>query len=270
MVLLTWGPWQRFRKQGTGAAFPGDGVGRRRGESGGKRRGARELPLGGRGRSGGGRSWALHGEGRTAACLVAGGDVLVGEGGSGRVCELQEAEELPFQGSACAEEGLRRGLHGKLGLGGGDGGWRVVLDAGEAEARLSGVRSREGRGRSFAAKQMSGRRAGQGRGTGVAVADRPWHRGEQWHWQGTWRARVSPAGSGAMQTRGAGAVWSWGAMRGRLGVVCAGVRRRRGRGAGRREVGETVSGSFVIFSKSKNQFCKFNFSPSSWLQMKKC
>ena len=108
-----------------------------------------------------------------------------------------------FPRSIWAEEGLRRGLHGKLGLGGGNGGWRVVLDAGEAGARLSGARSREGRGRSFAAKQMSGRRAGQGRGTGVAVADRPWHRGERWHWQGAWRARVSPAGSGAMQTRGA-------------------------------------------------------------------
>ena len=89
----------------------------------------------------------------------------------------------------------------------------MVLDVGEAGARLSGARSREGRGRSFAAKQMSGRRAGQGRGTGVAVADRPWHRGERWHWQGAWRARVSPAGSGAMQTRGAGAVWSWGAAK---------------------------------------------------------
>ena len=89
----------------------------------------------------------------------------------------------------------------------------MVLDAGEAGARLSGARSREGRGRSFAVKQMSGMRAGQGRGTGVAVADRPWHRGKRWHWQGAWRARVSPAGSGAMQTRGAGAVWSWGAAK---------------------------------------------------------
>ena len=80
---------------------------------------------------------------------------------------------------------------------------RVVLGAGEAEARLSGARSREGRRRSFTAKQMSRRRAGQGRGTGVAMANRPWHRGERWHWQGAWRARVSPAGSGAMQTRGA-------------------------------------------------------------------
>jgi hypothetical protein len=56
------------------------------------------------------------------------------------------ADQLPFQGLACAEEGLRRGLHGKLGLGGGNGGWRVVLDAGEAGARalVRGVEKGEG------------------------------------------------------------------------------------------------------------------------------
>ena len=54
-------------------AVPGEEVGRRRGESGGKQRGARELPLGGRGRSGGGRGWALHGEGRTTVGLGGGG-----------------------------------------------------------------------------------------------------------------------------------------------------------------------------------------------------
>ena len=85
--------------------FPGDGVGRRRGESGGKRRGARELPLGGRGRSGGGRIWALHGEGRTVVALLAGVHVPVREGGSGWVGELHEGDGVPFQGSTCAEEG---------------------------------------------------------------------------------------------------------------------------------------------------------------------
>ena len=39
------------------------------------------------------------------------------------------------------------------------------------------------------------------------------------------------------------------------------------RGAGEGEEGDAVNGSFVIFSKSENQFYKFNFSPS-WLQMK--
>ena len=68
-----------------------------------------------------------------------------------------------------------------------------------------------------------------------------------------------------------GAGWYWPGARRVAGQVAApAYGRRRRRGAGRREVGEAVSGSFVIFSKSKNQFCKFNFSPSSWLQMKKC
>ena len=92
---------------------PGDGVGRRLGESGGKWRGARVLPSGGLGSSGGGPQRRLHGEGRTAVTLVAGGDVPVGEGGSGRVGELQESEELPFWGLVRVEEGRRRGLRGE-------------------------------------------------------------------------------------------------------------------------------------------------------------
>ena len=43
-----------------------------------------------------------------------------------------------------------------------------------------------------------------------------------------------------------------------------------GRGAGRREVEEPASGNFVNKPKFQNQFCNFKFSPSSWLQMKKC
>ena len=144
-----------------------------------------------------------------------------------------------------------------------------VLHGEQARARLSGARSREGRRRCFTAKQMSRRRVGQGRGTGVAMADRPWHRGERQHWQGAWRARgrqqgVVPCKPGARERFGAGAR--------RVGgqVAAPAYGRHRRRGAGRREVGEAVSGSFVIFSKSKNQFCKFNFSPYSLLQMKKC
>ena len=68
------------------------------------------LPSGGLGSSGGGPQRRLHGEGRIAAGLVAGGDVLVVEGGSGRVCELQEAEELPFYGLVRVEEGRRWGF----------------------------------------------------------------------------------------------------------------------------------------------------------------
>ena len=43
-----------------------------------------------------------------------------------------------------------------------------------------------------------------------------------------------------------------------------------GRGAGRREVEEPASGNLVNKPKFQNQFCNFKFSPSSWLQMKKC
>ena len=92
---------------GTGSAFPGDGDGWRQGESGGKRRGDRELPLGGRRRSGGGRSWALHGEGRTAAGLVAGGATPAMEGGKGWVGELQEGNGVPFQGLVWGVEGWK-------------------------------------------------------------------------------------------------------------------------------------------------------------------
>ena len=52
-----------------GAGISADGVGRRLGESGGKWRGARVLPSGGLGSSGGGPERQLHGEGRTAAGL---------------------------------------------------------------------------------------------------------------------------------------------------------------------------------------------------------
>ena len=35
------------------------------------------------------------------------------------------------------------------------------------------------------------------------------------------------------------------------------------------EVGDEDRGNFVNKTKFKNQFCNFNFSPSSWPQMKK-
>ena len=61
--------------------------------------------MGGRGSSGEGRRRLVRREVRLAEVLVAGIHAPVREGGSGWVGELQEAEELPFQGSACAEEG---------------------------------------------------------------------------------------------------------------------------------------------------------------------
>ena len=60
---------------------PGDGVGRRRGESGGKWRGARELPLGGRGSSGEGLRRRVRGEGRPAVGLIRHGGAPAGSSG---------------------------------------------------------------------------------------------------------------------------------------------------------------------------------------------
>jgi len=53
-------------------------------------------------------------------------------------------------------------------------------------------------------------------------------------------------------------------------VAGAGVRRRRWTRCRETEVEETVSGNLVNKLKFQNQFCNFKFSPSSWLQMKKC
>ena len=49
------------------AAVPGDGVGRRRGESGGKERGVHAAPYGGLGSPRGGRRRRFHGGAGTAA-----------------------------------------------------------------------------------------------------------------------------------------------------------------------------------------------------------
>ena len=69
-VSFNLGSLAEITEQGrNGGAISGDGDGRRRGESGGKWRGARVLPSGGLGSRGGGPERRLHGEGRTAAGL---------------------------------------------------------------------------------------------------------------------------------------------------------------------------------------------------------
>ena len=61
-VSFNLGSLAEITEQGrNGGAISGDGVGRRRGESGGKWRGARVLPSGGLGSSGGGPQRRLHG-----------------------------------------------------------------------------------------------------------------------------------------------------------------------------------------------------------------
>ena len=52
-------------------------------------------------------------------------------------------------------------------------------------------------------------------------------------------------------------------------VAGAGVRRRRWTWCRETEVEDAGRGNFVNKTKFKNQFCNFNFSPSSWPQMKK-
>ena len=107
MVLLKQGPWRKFTEQGRfGAAFPGEEVGRRRGETGGKERGARVLPFGGRGSSGEGLRRRVHGEGRPAEVLVAGGATPARERRRGWAGEVQGGERNPFRGSIGAEEGV--------------------------------------------------------------------------------------------------------------------------------------------------------------------
>jgi hypothetical protein len=54
------------------------------------------------------------------------------------------------------------------------------------------------------------------------------------------------------------------------GGAGSGVWHCRRPSTGRRKVGDEGSGSLVNSAKFKIQFCSFNFSPSSWPQMKKC
>ena len=104
MYVFHLGPWTyvsspqeslaEVTEQGRfGAAVSGDGVGRRRGESGGKWRGAKAAPNGGLGSSGEGRSWALHGEGRPVVHLLRRGGAPVTQGLGGRAWGLQEDME---------------------------------------------------------------------------------------------------------------------------------------------------------------------------------
>ena len=60
------------------AVVPGDGVGRWRGESGGKVRGAKAAPNGGLGSPGGGRRRRFHGGAGTAEVRLAGGGAPAG------------------------------------------------------------------------------------------------------------------------------------------------------------------------------------------------
>jgi len=105
--------------------------------------------------------------------------------------------------------------------------------AGRAMALFIGARWRGG-GSGRAGKRSTGVGAA-GEGAARRVAWRP----SSWRAQERKRGVASSGAPGKVgwgNTRGAEAVWSWGATRGRPGGVCAGVRRRRRRGAGRRRL----------------------------------
>ena len=230
-------------------AVPGDEVGRRLGESGGKWRGARELPFGGRGRSGGGRSWALHGEGRTTAGLGGGGASPATLGGRIRTEELRWGETKLVEGS----------IWGGTGRNGGSTELRR-RPAMVAAALVSWARERLGsalytqgrRGRSIWGRAFWGERVlGEAR---TAVAARPamavaWRAQEQ-------AGRVA-CGNGAREERFQGNKGrrsgfgrrcdAWG---GQVAAPAYGSGRRHG--SGKREVEETVSGNFVIRPKFQN------------------
>jgi hypothetical protein len=240
------------------------------GKVGGKWRGARVLPSRGLGSSGGGPQRRLHGKGRTVAGLFQRGGAPATEGRGGRTGKVHWVQGDPFRGLVWGESGRRRGLRGEPSSAAmamrlerykrAQGAWGHFI-GGEGE-----------RGRSWECSAPSG--GGRlGLDDTEARQRRRMAREVVAAFQGVGDACLSPVqpeGMARGQTVGA---------RGRFGSGCdawvarwrrAGVQRRRRPSAGRREVGEAVSGSFEIFSKSKNQFCKFNFSPSSWLQMKKC
>ena len=121
------------------------------------------------------------------------------------------------------------------------------------EARFIGGKEREGElGRASWGAAAWGRRPGW-RGRMARERRRPSHgaggRGGLPGGRGRVPLARAARGDGQGANRGRSrAVWAGGAARGRPGGA-GGVRRRRGHGAGKLEVGETVSGSFVNKSK---------------------
>ena len=95
-------------------AVPGDEVGRRLGESGGKWRGVHAAPNGGLGSPGGGRRRRFHGEGRSSCSVAAGEGVLVAQGGGSWVLEHHQSTRSTRTGSGLAMRGGRGGSTASL------------------------------------------------------------------------------------------------------------------------------------------------------------
>ena len=189
--------------------------------------------MGGRGRSGGGRSWALHGEGRTTAGLGGGGASPATLGGRSRTEELRWGETKLVEGSIWGGTG-RNGGSTELRR-------RPAMVAAAlvswARERLGSALYRQGRrGRSIWGRACWGERVlGEAR---TAVTARPAMVvavASTGRVGGAWRALVAPGKSGFVKQGARGWFWAEARRVGRPGGF-TGVRRRRRRGAGRRRL----------------------------------
>ena len=84
---------------------------------GGGAKGVQAAPLGTLGSRRGGRRRLISGGRRSPAICADGDGAPVRERGGIRVGELQEAEEVPFPGLVCSEDGRRWDLHDAGALG---------------------------------------------------------------------------------------------------------------------------------------------------------
>jgi hypothetical protein len=167
--------------------------------------------LGGRGSSGEGLRRRVHGEGRPAEVLVAGGATPARERRRGWAGEVQGGERNPFRGSIGAEEGrnggsteLRR-CPAMVARAGG-----LAGHARGAGARFIGGKEREGElGREQPGQGAKpGEDAGSARGAAAILVARA---GEE---RGGVASSGAPEKVGWGNTRGAGAVLGGGATRG--------------------------------------------------------
>ena len=92
-------------QRGSGTGIFGEESRCRRGESGGKGRGVHAAPNRGLGSPGGGRSWAVRGEGRSSSSVAAGEGVLVAQGGGFWVLEHHQSTRSARMGSGEAMRG---------------------------------------------------------------------------------------------------------------------------------------------------------------------
>ena len=244
------------------AAVPGDGVGRRRGESGGKGRGVHAAPNGGLGSPGGGRSWAVRGEGRSSSSVAAGEGVLVAQGGGSWVLEHHQSTRSARTGSG---EAMRGGGGGSTASSSSPG---LMADA-DREKRGSAPGSLP-RGlyrlRDLARKP---KQAWGVRNRGRSARPARW-----WRWTHGGRRGGLRRGRGCVSARGGardGARWQeWalGTSWPRTSAV-DGVRCHQGRQEEKREE-KTGNGNSVNNPNYQILLCNFDFSPPRWTQMKNC